>query len=82
MHLFVRKNKEDKISKEFYYLGQMHATGRTKQFVMPNTNASAVEIEYELEQSVREDLYRYITDGYTGELQDIVQKVKVSVKRK
>ena len=82
MHLFVRKNKEDKISKEFYYLGQMHATGRTKQFVMPNTNASAVEIEYELEQPVREDLYRYITDGYTGELQDIVQKVKVSVKRK
>lgn len=82
MHLFVRKNKEDKISKEFYYLGQMHATGRTKRFVMPNTNASAVEIEYELEQPVREDLYRYITDGYTGELQDIVQKVKVSVKRK
>ena len=63
MHLFVRKNKDDKISKEFYYLGQMHATGQTKQFIMPNTKASAVEIEYELEVPVREDLYRYITDG-------------------
>lgn len=83
MHLFVRKNKDDKISKEFYYLGQMHATGRTKQFIMPNTdNISAVEIEYELEQPVREDLYRYITDGYTGEVQDITHKVKVTVKRK
>lgn len=62
MHLFIRKNKDDKISKEFYYLGEMHATGFTKEFTMPNTNANAVEIEYELDTPVREDLYRYITD--------------------
>lgn len=83
MHLFVRKNKDDKISKEFYYLGQMHATGKTKQFIMPNTdNISAVEIEYTLEVPVREDLYRYITDGEDGNAKEIAQKVKVTVKRK
>ena len=60
MHLFVRKNKDDKISKEFYYLGRMHATGKTLEFIMPNTNAKAVEIEYRLETPVREDLYRYL----------------------
>ena len=30
VHLFVRKNKDDKISKEFYYLGRMYATGKTE----------------------------------------------------
>ena len=35
VHLFVRKNKDDKISKEFYYLGRMAATGRTREFQMP-----------------------------------------------
>ena len=63
MHLFVRKNKDDKISKEFYYLGQMHASGRTKAFMMPNTKKSAVEIEWQLEVPVREDLYEYIVNG-------------------
>lgn len=28
MHLFVRKNKDDKESKEFYYLGPIHSTGK------------------------------------------------------
>ena len=37
VELFVRKNKDDKISKEFYYLGHMTASGRTKEFTMPNT---------------------------------------------
>ena len=27
VQLFVRKNKDDKISKEFYYLGRVIATG-------------------------------------------------------
>ena len=44
--LFVRKNKDDKISKEFYYLGRVIATGNAKQFVMPNTDKTAVEIEW------------------------------------
>lgn len=61
MDLFVRKNKDDKISKEFYYLGRIHATGEAKEFVMPNTSKTAVEIVYRLETPVRDDLYDYIT---------------------
>lgn len=61
MELFVRKNKDDKISKEFYYLGRIHATGKAHEFTMPNTSKKAVEIEYELETPIREDLYDYIT---------------------
>lgn len=60
VQLFVRKNKDDKISKEFYYLGHVIATGNAKQFVMPNTDKTAVEIEWELETPVREDIYQYI----------------------
>ena len=45
VELFVRKNKDDKISKEFYYLGHMTASGNTKEFTMANTKKSAVEIE-------------------------------------
>lgn len=62
VELFVRKNKDDKISKEFYYLGRMNATGNAKEFVMPNTNKTAVEIEWILETPVREDIYEYIID--------------------
>ena len=57
VELFVRKNKDDKISKEFYYLGRMRATGFAKEFTMSNTNKSAVEIEWELDTPVREDIY-------------------------
>ena len=60
VHLFVRKNKDDKISKEFYYLGYMHASGNVKEFIMPNTSKTAVEIEWLLDVPVREDLYEYI----------------------
>ncbi|MBE5900793.1 MAG: DUF3427 domain-containing protein [Lachnospiraceae bacterium] len=62
VHLFVRKNKDDKISKEFYYLGNMRASGNVKQFVMPNTTKTAVEIEWLLDVPVREDLYEYIVN--------------------
>ncbi len=61
MDLFVRKNKDDKISKEFYYMGRIHATGETTEFVMPNTTSKAVEITYNLETPVREDVFDYIT---------------------
>ena len=39
MELFVRKNKDDKISKEFYYLGRMKPTGEAKEFEMKNTDS-------------------------------------------
>ena len=63
VHLFVRKNKDDKISKEFYYLGHMQASGQVREFVMPNTDKTAVEIEWLLNVPVREDLYEYIVNG-------------------
>ena len=63
VHLFVRKNKDDKTSKEFYYLGHMQAEiDNTKQFVMPNTQKTAVEILWQLDTPVREDIYRYIVE--------------------
>ncbi len=60
VELFVRKNKDDKISKEFYYLGHMTASGKVKEFTMANTDSSAVEIEWILDDPVREDIYEYI----------------------
>ena len=62
VELFVRKNKDDKISKEFYYLGRMNATGKCEEFVMANTDKTAVEIEWQLETPVREDIYQYIVN--------------------
>ena len=63
VELFVRKNKDDKISKEFYYLGRMTATGKAKEFQMPNTTKTAVEIEWLLDTPVREDIYDYIVNS-------------------
>ncbi len=63
VELFVRKNKDDKISKEFYYLGHMVASGNTKEFTMINTEKTAVEIEWILDVPVREDIYEYIVNS-------------------
>lgn len=60
VQLFVRKNKDDKISKEFYYLGRMSASGNAEEFCMANTTKTAVEIEWILDTPVREDIYQYI----------------------
>ena len=59
IHLFVRKNKDDKISNEFYYLGLIEPYGQCKEFVMEGTNKSAVEIYYRLDVAVRRDIYDY-----------------------
>ena len=63
VELFVRKNKDDKMSKEFYYLGRVEATGEAKEFTMPNTDKTAVEITWALDTPVREDIYQYIVNG-------------------
>ncbi len=60
VELFVRKNKDDKISKEFYYLGPMTASGRAEEFTMNGTDKTAVEIEWFLKEPVRDDIYEYI----------------------
>ena len=63
VELFVRKNKDDSTSKEFYYLGKMTATGNTTNFTMQNTTKTAVEIEWILDTPVRDDIYEYITSA-------------------
>ena len=63
VELFVRKNKDDKVSKEFYYLGHMTASGNIKEFTMTNTEKTAVEIEWILDVPVREDIYEYIVNS-------------------
>ena len=43
-------------------LGRITSTGVVKEFVMPNTDKTAVEIEWLLDVPVREDLYEYIVN--------------------
>lgn len=61
IHIFVRKNKDDKISKEFYYLGQGKIID-IKQETMAN-NVPVCEILYQLDQPVRKDIYDYIVNN-------------------
>jgi superfamily II DNA or RNA helicase/HKD family nuclease len=64
VHLFVRKNKNDEGSKEFYYLGLMSTDeSKARQFIMPNTEKTAVELLWNLNTPIREDIYEYITKG-------------------
>ena len=61
--LFVRKNKDDQTSKEFYFLGTMRHNGHLLEFVMNDTNGvTAVEIGYKLDTPVENNLYEYITE--------------------
>lgn len=60
MHLFVRRNKDDRISKEFYYLGKIRAVGTPKPIQMKDTDKAAVEIRYQLHTPVREDIHDFI----------------------
>ena len=60
MSLFVRKNKDDKMSKEFYYLGKIKTIGTPNLITMENANKTAVEIKYQLYTPVREDLFDFI----------------------
>ncbi len=63
MPLFVRKNKDDQTSKEFYFLGTMEYNGHSHEFIMPGTeDVHAVEIGYHLDTPVESNLYEYITE--------------------
>jgi len=63
IELFVRKNKDDKGSKEFYYLGRTHIVGDPVPFKMGDTQVDAVELTHQLDTPVREDIYEYITEA-------------------
>ncbi len=52
IHLFVRKNKKDEGSKEFYYLGEL-------DFVSFMNDEKPVKIMYRLKDEVRSDLFDY-----------------------
>ena len=56
IYLFVRKNKDDKEAKEFYFLGEMEATGKPI-----DTGNKTFEVTYHLETPVRNDIYDYLT---------------------
>ena len=58
-YLFVRKNKEDASSKEFYFLGEIETIGNPVGMQL-SKGIDVVEITYKLENPVREDLYDYI----------------------
>lgn len=61
IYLFMRKNKADEGSKEFYFFGEMEPTGDFKRIVMPKVHKKAVEITYHLETPIRQDLYGFMT---------------------
>ena len=63
IYLFVRKNKDDKEAKEFYFLGEMFAEGSPTAITMAKTNDNAFEITYRLDVPVRSDIYDYIVNG-------------------
>lgn len=58
--LFIRKNKDDKEAKEFYFLGEIYAQGEPIPIKMEKTGDDAFEINYKLDVPVREDIYEYI----------------------
>ena len=41
----------------------MKATGNAEEFIMANTDKTAVEIEWDLETPVREDIFEYIVNN-------------------
>ena len=58
-YLFMRKNKDDKGGKEFYFLGEMAPSGQF-QPIKTKSGDNAVEIKYELEAPVRKDIYEFM----------------------
>ena len=70
IYLFVRRNKDDKEAKSFYFLGEMQADPKDgpKPVKLPAAEpdakpVEAFEIHYRLETPVSEHLYHYITEG-------------------
>ncbi len=63
IHLFVRKNKNDSTSKEFYYMGQLHAIDKPINVKLPDNKNSAIQFTYKLETPIKEELFNYITSN-------------------
>ncbi len=61
IYLFMRKNKSDGTSKEFYFLGEMEPTGNFKETAVGEDKKPAVEIEYHLKHPVEQGIYHFMT---------------------
>ena len=59
IHLFVRKNKEDKGSKEFYYLGLIRIINIEQEYM---TSKPICKITYQLDKAVKRDIYDFIVN--------------------
>lgn len=59
VYLFVRKNKDDIGSKEFYFLGELSVIEEPHLTKLAN-GSSVVEIQFRLHNPVKDDLYSYI----------------------
>lgn len=59
-YLFMRKNKNDEGSKEFYFFGEMYPTGDFRETEMAEAGKRVVEIHYKLDVPVRHDLYEFM----------------------
>lgn len=62
IYLFVRRNKDDKTAKSFYFLGEMSAMGEPSPVTLKSGDA-AFEITYRLDTPVRQDIYDYLTQN-------------------
>lgn len=62
IHLFIRKNTQDKNSKEFYYLGQTKIKD-IRETVMEKNNKVICEIKHHLDVPVKKDIYDYLVNG-------------------
>lgn len=60
LYLFVRKNKDDKEAKAFYFLGEIQARGTPEPVVLENKK-NAFEVHFQLQDAVRSDIYQYLT---------------------
>lgn len=61
IYLFVRKNKDDKEAKSFYFLGEINAQDEPIPVELAD-GQKAFEINYRLREPVREDIYAYLTN--------------------
>lgn len=63
--LFVRKNKDDKEAKEFYFLGEIFAFGQPHPVSITRDDKTydAFEINYKMDVPVRDDIYEYMLSG-------------------
>ena len=66
IYLFIRKNKDDKGSKAFYFLGEMQAQGAPIAVRVTSgedkTSTDAFKVCYHMLDAVRSDIYEYLNN--------------------